>query len=81
MLGLSGEIPCIGLNQKDVPHPERFLDSQVDSKELNFEYIPFGAGRRTCPGTAFATPILSFHLHDCSTILTGKYPTCRREKI
>ncbi|KAI9116250.1 hypothetical protein K1719_012417 [Acacia pycnantha] len=51
-------------NEPETFEPKRFLTTSVDYnfKSSNFEYIPFGAGRRICPGITFATPVLELLL-------------------
>ncbi|KAJ4725243.1 Cytochrome P450 [Melia azedarach] len=51
-------------NWKDAEtfYPERFLDSPIDFRGTDFEYIPFGAGRRMCPGITFALPNVEYPL-------------------
>ena len=45
----SGRDPMIWPNA-DSFIPERFLDSDINFRGRHFELIPFGAGRRICPG-------------------------------
>ena len=46
--------------------PERFIEgcsaTAMDNKRNNFQYLPFGAGRRMCPGTHFATSTIEVML-------------------
>ncbi|WVZ18778.1 hypothetical protein V8G54_006100 [Vigna mungo] len=50
--------------------PERFLTThkEVDMKGQHFELIPFGAGRRMCPGISFSLQVMQLTL---ATLLHG----------
>ncbi|CAA7023287.1 unnamed protein product [Microthlaspi erraticum] len=42
--------------------PERHLDLLVDFQGQNYNYIPFGSGRRGCPGIGFALALVGVTL-------------------
>ncbi|XP_018678388.2 cytochrome P450 71A1-like [Musa acuminata AAA Group] len=42
--------------------PERFMDNAVDYRGNDFLFIPFGAGRRMCPGINFAMATIEIAL-------------------
>ncbi|XP_010519645.1 PREDICTED: cytochrome P450 71B12-like [Tarenaya hassleriana] len=42
--------------------PERFKDSQMDYKGQNFELLPFGSGRRVCPGMGIGMALVHLTL-------------------
>ncbi|KAL5988512.1 hypothetical protein ACLOJK_036277 [Asimina triloba] len=42
--------------------PERFINDPIDYNGQDFRFIPFGAGRRGCPGMLFAIPTIELAL-------------------
>ncbi|XVE58757.1 hypothetical protein DITRI_Ditri04bG0194800 [Diplodiscus trichospermus] len=42
--------------------PERFIDSNIDLRGHDFQLIPFGSGRRGCPGMQFALTTIGLAL-------------------
>lgn len=54
--------------------PERFLGSSIDFKGVDFELIPFGAGRRGCPATAYAMAAIEFLLANLVQKFDWKLP-------
>ncbi|KAK9143424.1 hypothetical protein Syun_012824 [Stephania yunnanensis] len=58
--------------------PERFLESDIDYQGNHFELVPFGAGRRICPGMPLAmknTPfIVSTLVHEFDWNIPGDTP-------
>ncbi|XP_010435288.1 PREDICTED: cytochrome P450 71A20 [Camelina sativa] len=42
--------------------PERHLDSDLDFQGLDFKFIPFGSGKRICPGIGFTSALIGVTL-------------------
>ncbi|CAJ1943750.1 unnamed protein product [Sphenostylis stenocarpa] len=42
--------------------PDRFKNSHLDFKGQDFEFIPFGSGRRGCPGISFGMTVVGYAL-------------------
>ncbi|KAL3649498.1 hypothetical protein CASFOL_005901 [Castilleja foliolosa] len=57
----SGRDPSVWPNA-DMFVPERFLDREIDFRGQDFELIPFGAGRRICPGLPMANRMVHLML-------------------
>ena len=40
--------------------PERFMERDIEFQGKNFQYIPFGSGRRGCPGRQLGLTVVQF---------------------
>ncbi|KAK9995874.1 hypothetical protein SO802_020560 [Lithocarpus litseifolius] len=54
--------------------PERFLTSSIDFKGHDFQFIPFGAGRRGCPGISFSITTIELVLANLVHIFDWTLP-------
>ncbi|XP_028765142.1 cytochrome P450 71A1-like [Neltuma alba] len=58
--------------------PERFENDQVDFRGQDFQFIPFGSGRRGCPGVSFGFASLEYLLANLLYWFDWKLPeTCK----
>ncbi|XP_038893468.1 cytochrome P450 71B26-like isoform X3 [Benincasa hispida] len=60
--------------------PERFMESNIDYKGQNFELIPFGAGRRICPGMNMAIITMELVLANMILCFNWKLPNGMKEE-
>ncbi|XP_070040235.1 cytochrome P450 93A2-like [Nicotiana tomentosiformis] len=59
-------------------YPERFLDNKLDYSGNDFNFIPFGSGRRMCAGIAMAERMFMYSLASLIHSFDWKFPEGER---
>ncbi|KAK9119884.1 hypothetical protein Scep_017977 [Stephania cephalantha] len=54
--------------------PERFMDNTTDFKGQDYDFIPFGSGRRMCPGITFAISIVELAIANLLYLFNWELP-------
>ncbi|BAF21314.1 Os07g0293000 [Oryza sativa Japonica Group] len=74
-----GRGPMIWDNPEEF-YPERFEDRNMDFRGSNFELVPFGSGRRICPGVAMAVTSLELVVANLLYCFDWKLPKGMKEE-
>ncbi|KAK3146706.1 hypothetical protein QOZ80_3BG0270570 [Eleusine coracana subsp. coracana] len=63
-------------------YPERFQEKDIDFNDAHFELVPFGSGRRICPGLAMGVANIEFILSNLLYCFIWELPKgVRREDV
>jgi cytochrome P450 len=63
-------------------YPERFVGNDIDLKGQDFELVPFGSGRRVCPGLNMAVATVDLVLANLLYLFDWEMPEgVKREDI
>ncbi|GJR82443.1 cytochrome P450 71A4-like protein [Tanacetum coccineum] len=65
-----GRVPTLW-EEPDEFKPERFLNSSTDYKCVDYQWLPFGAGRRKCPGIQFSVDVIELALANVAPYKAG----------
>ncbi|KAG7626629.1 putative cytochrome P450 [Arabidopsis thaliana] len=68
-----GRDPKLWTNPEEFD-PERFIDSPVDCRGQHFELLPFGSGRRICPGISMGMATVELGLLNLLYFFDWKLP-------
>ncbi|KAH9297176.1 hypothetical protein KI387_028858, partial [Taxus chinensis] len=72
------------LNDKYFSEPEKFMPSRFDEEGNNvipYSFVPFGGGRRMCPGWEFGKMEILLFVHHFVKTFSGFTPIDPNEKI